>query len=130
MRVRFTYCTPGKTPLTQYTNEGTGENYKINEYLAANYEALKDKYRSLTSTERKELIANLTNLHKVRVCIICENPKAVEQDVNAAFLSMEDEVCAQYIAKLFCSMLTIFAVGSAVSLNRNPRLLSHGSRLC
>jgi hypothetical protein len=73
-------------------DKGTGDDYKMNEYLKANYSDVRQKYMKLTSQEKKELIQDLTNLHKDRVRVVRANHKAVQQDVDSMFMAMEEEV--------------------------------------
>jgi hypothetical protein len=71
----------------------TGDRYRVNEFLAKHYKELKRKYKKLTAEEKQRLVFELTGLRQQRVHIVRSNLKSVQQDVNATFSAMDEEVC-------------------------------------
>ena len=69
-----------------------GDRYRLPEFITQKGSSLKRQYLKLSETEKKNLTRDIEALREQRVKICRSNPKAVQQDVNAAFSTMEHEV--------------------------------------
>lgn len=69
-----------------------GDRYRLPEFVAQKGSSLKRQYGKLSETQKKDLIKDIEAVREQRVKIHRANPKAVQHDVNAAFLNMENEV--------------------------------------
>ncbi|KAG1726791.1 uncharacterized protein EDB91DRAFT_1018518, partial [Suillus paluster] len=102
---------------------GRGDRFKLTAFIAQNKARLLRDYGRLTVTEKKGYNIRVLEAREAKNHTARANPKAVKHDVNAAFTSMDREVCFHLVIRLgmsFPSTLypTNYSKDERVSLNR------------
>jgi hypothetical protein len=72
---------------------GKGDRTKLMVFIAQNKARLLQDYKRLTTIEKQAYNARILEARQAKRHTACANPKAIKHDVNAAFISMDREVC-------------------------------------
>ena len=78
------------------TDRGAGDRYRLQEFMAKKGASLRHQYRKLSLDEKNNLTKDIKLTREEHRKIYRANPKAVQQDVDATYNTMEQKVSASY----------------------------------
>lgn len=77
---------------TIYSDRGTGEKYRLPQYISEFKDQLQTKWSTLTVTDRLQLTARVNEIRASRKRLVRKEPAAILKDFNSSFKSMDIDV--------------------------------------
>ncbi|KAG2033290.1 hypothetical protein BDR03DRAFT_844459, partial [Suillus americanus] len=84
-------------------NEGLskGNRWKLPEFIESHKETLRNNYARLSCTQKNNYEVEIIKMHANKQCMVHDNPRAVQRDMQATFAAMDQEVLSYFLRRSF-----------------------------